>query len=57
MREESEETIQYHIMRFVVDSKDHIRVVDEATSKLGPEFLELFGCGCVGVGSVTNDLS
>lgn len=44
-------------MRFVVDPKDHIRVADEATSKLSPESLELFGCGCVGIGGVANDLS
>lgn len=56
-RARKEYSIQYHIMRFVVDPKDHIWVADEATSKLSPEFLELFGCGCVGIGGVANNLS
>lgn len=43
-------------MRLVVDTENDVRVVHESTGKFGPEFLELSGGGCIGVGSVTDDL-
>ncbi len=46
----------YHVVRLVVDPEDDLGVVDEAASKLGPEFLELLGSSGVGVASVSDDL-
>jgi len=44
-------------MRFVINPKDDLRVKDETTSKLLPEFLELLRSGSVGVGSITDNTS
>lgn len=56
MCERRREKVQYHIMRFIVNSKDDFGVINKAAGKLSPEFLKLFGSGCGRIGGVANDL-
>ena len=43
-------------MRFVVDSKDDVRVVSEAQREFTPELCELLSCRSCGISRVPDDL-
>ena len=47
--------LRRHVVRLIVDSKNNVRIVQEARGELAPEFAELCCGGCVGVGRVADD--